>query len=298
MATLDDLDRWSFDGVALAVLGFPVDHSISPHMHNAALRKMAEPDERFALWRYFKFAVPPEDLRSALSLFYEKKFRGLNLTIPHKILAVDLVAKVDSAAAATGAINTLLWTPEGYHGFNTDGYGLARGIETSLGVKLTGADLVLLGAGGAARAAAVLAVQEGCRRLYLGNRTPEKLEPLRGDLLRLGGSTEILIFNLASPPVEWERPPIIVNGTSAGLKPTDSAPVDLSGFPAGTLVYDMIYNPAEPALVRAARARGFRAANGLSMLVYQGARALEIWSDAAVPEETMLQAAEAAAAVV
>lgn len=292
--TLDDLSRWSFGGVSLAVLGFPVEHSISPPMHNAALRAMAETDARFAEWRYFKFAVPPDELPRALPLFHEKNFLGLNLTIPHKILAVDLVAQVDRAAAATGAINTLLRTPAGYRGFNTDGYGLAKGIETSFGERLTGEDLVLLGAGGAARAAAVQAMREGCRRLFLGNRTPAKLEPLRDDLSRLGGSTEIRIFDLAQPPQEWEKPPIVVNATSAGLKPDDDAPIDLAVFPEGTLVYDMIYNPAEPALVRAARQRGLRAANGLSMLVYQGVRALEIWAQAPVPEQIMAGAAAAA----
>lgn len=293
--TLDALDRWSFGGVSLAVLGFPVTHSISPPMHNAALRAMAETDPRFARWRYFKFAVPPEELSRALPLFFEKKFKGINLTIPHKILAIDLIDEVDAGAAATGAINTLSWTPKGYRGFNTDGYGLARGIETSFGVTLKEADIVLLGAGGAARAAAVLAVQQGCRRLWLGNRTPARLAPLREDLRRLGGSTEIQLFDLASPPTQWERPPIVVNATSAGLKPDDPPPVDLAVFPAGTLVYDMIYSPAEPSLTRAARARGLRAANGLSMLIHQGVRALEIWSGAAVPEDVMRKAAEGAA---
>lgn len=292
--TLDDLSDWTFKGVSLAVLGFPVKHSISPPMHNAALRAMARKDPRFAEWRYFKFAVPPERLEEALPLFYEKKFRGLNLTIPHKILAVDLVAKVDPAAAATGAINTLLWTPHGYHGFNTDGYGLAHGIEKEFGVRLQGADLVLLGAGGAARAAAVLAVQEGCRRLFLGNRTPAKLDPLRQVLEQLGTSCEIEVFSLTEPPGDWETPPIIVNATSAGLQPDDAPPIDLSVFPPGTRVYDMIYNPPEPALVRSARTRGLPAANGLSMLVYQGVRALEIWSKSEVPASEMERAAAAA----
>lgn len=289
--TLDDLGRWSFQGVSLAVLGFPVKHSISPPMHNAALRAMARADSRFANWRYFKFAVPPEDLAQALSLLHKKNFLGINLTIPHKILALDLVNQVDPAAAATGAINTLLWTPHGYQGFNTDGFGLAQGIETDFGVKLRQADIVLLGAGGAARAAAVLAVQEGCRKLFLGNRTVAKLEPLRQELQRLATDTEIILFELGHPPAHWERPPILVNATSAGLKPEDSAPLNLGNFPPGTLVYDMIYNPAEPALVRAARARGLRAANGLSMLVYQGVRALEIWAQAAVPAGVMQRAA-------
>lgn len=292
--SLEDLDRWEWSGTSLAVLGFPVRHSISPAMHNAALRQMAEQDARFGRWRYFKFAVPPEDLSRALPLFYSRGFKGINLTIPHKILALNRVEEVDPAAAATGAINTLKATSSGFCGFNTDSFGLEKGIEAAFGAPVRGAEIILLGAGGAARAAAVLAVQRGAGRLLLGNRTPGKLEPLRQDLLRLEGETQIEIFDLAGPPPNLGSAPILVNATSAGLQPEDAAPVDLSLYPGGTLVYDMIYNPPEPVLVREARARGLRASNGLSMLVYQGVRALEIWTGARVPDDVMRQAAEAA----
>lgn len=294
--TLEDLEDWPWKGVSLAVLGFPVKHSISPHMHNAALRAMAAENAVFGDWRYFKFEVRPEELPRALHLFRRNAFRGLNLTLPHKILALDLVARVDGAAAATGAVNTLRYTPAGYKGFNTDSYGLEKGIAEAFGVALQDADVVLLGAGGAARAAAVLAVQRGCRRLFLGNRTVDKLEPLHRDLERLGGATRIELFPLEAPPQHLAEQPILINATSAGLKREDRAPVDLTIFPPGTLVYDMIYNPAEPVLVREARARGLRAANGLSMLIYQGVRALEIWSEAKVPVEEMRKAAEVALA--
>jgi len=294
--TLEDLKRWPWEGESLAVLGFPVKHSISPHMHNAALRAMAEKEPRFASWRYFKFAVPPEELASALPLFYEKRFRGLNLTIPHKILALNLVPKIDPAAAATGAINTLRWTAAGYEGFNTDSYGLSQGIERSLEARLKGADVVILGAGGAARAAAVLAVQEKCRRLYLGNRTEEKLEPLRQLLYQIDRTSSVELFPLSTPPSDLAQAPILINATSAGLDPDDSPPVDLGLFPEGTAVYDMIYNPDEPVLVREARRRGMRASNGLSMLIYQGVRALEIWSETTVPADEMNRAAHTALA--
>ena len=292
--SVKDLEAWPDDLVSLAVLGFPVKHSISPQMHNAALRAMAARDVRFRDWRYFKFAVPPEELPEALKLFHARKFRGLNLTIPHKILAMELAVRIDPAAAATGAINTLRWTPDGYEGFNTDSYGLEKGIESAFGIGIQGADVVLLGAGGAARAAAVLAVQRGCARLFLGNRTVEKLAPLRRDLERLGGSGRIELFALAEPPRDLGEAPILINATSAGLQGEDAAPVDLGKFPAGTRVYDMIYNPAEPVLVREARARGMAAANGLSMLIYQGVRALEIWSETEVPVAEMESAAKKA----
>jgi shikimate dehydrogenase len=294
--SLEDLAVWPWEGVSLAVLGYPVKHSISPAMHNAALRAMAAGDERFRSWRYFKFAVPPEDLPRALSLLHERQFLGINLTIPHKILALDLVAKIDPAAAGTGAVNTLKWSPAGYEGFNTDSYGLARGIEEELGVEMRGRDVVLLGAGGAARAAAVLALQERCGRLFLGNRTVEKLAPLRSDLLSLAGDIPVEPFALDDPPRDLRGDPIVVNATSAGLRHEDAAPVDLKRFPRGAVVYDMIYNPSEPVLVREARSLGMRTANGLSMLIYQGVRALEIWSGDAVPSDEMGRAARAAMA--
>ena len=156
--TLADLDDWRFDGVALAVLGHPVAHSLSPPMHNAALADLAARDPQFAHWRYFKFDVEPRDLRTALPRFHACGFRGLNLTIPHKIIAVELVARIDPAAAEAGAVNTLRRLDEGFEGFNTDGYGVSRAVTEDLGMTIAGSPVILLGAGGAARATAVTAM--------------------------------------------------------------------------------------------------------------------------------------------
>lgn len=288
--------RWSSNEVDLAVLGFPIGHSISPPMHNAALRKMAESNPRFKNWRYHRFEVHPDQLGEVLPLLHQKRFKGVNLTIPHKIIAVHLISKIDPAAAETGAVNTLLWTPDGYHGFNTDGYGLEKAIEIDLGARIEGADVALLGAGGAARAAAVLCVRRRCRRLFLGNRAPAKLEPLRKDLTALGGDTTIEIFDPATPDIKWPENILLINATSAGLAISDAPPVDIRRFPQSTRVYDMIYNPPDPVLARRAREAGMRAANGLSMLIYQGVRALEIWSETEVPADEMTRAAKQALA--
>jgi shikimate dehydrogenase len=123
--TLQDLGDQRPAGTALAVLGHPIKHSISPAMHTAALTQMARSEPRFADWTYRRFDVPPEELPAALITLHALGFRGLNLTVPHKIIAFDCVHSVDSAARPIGAVNTLLWTPEGWHGYNTDGYGLA-----------------------------------------------------------------------------------------------------------------------------------------------------------------------------
>ena len=290
--TLSDLDPWSFPGTALAVLGHPIKHSVSPPMHNAALAQMALVDPRFATWRYVRFDIAPEDLPVALEKLHARGFLGINLTVPHKIIAFDRVAALDPAARPIGAVNTLLRTPAGWHGFNTDGYGLATAIREDLGRELSGAHILLLGAGGAARGAAVECLQRGCASLRISNRSRSNLDALLAQLAPLAGKIPLAAFDLADVP----SGALVINATSAGLKPTDPLPVDLAALaararPAG--VYDMIYNPPETPLLAQARALGLPASNGLGMLIHQGVRALEIWSRAPVPVEAMRTAVQA-----
>src|SRR5688572_20032111 len=176
--TLHDLETWSRAGTSLAVLGHPIKHSISPAMHNAALAELVRTESRFADWEYFRFEIHPDNLPRALELLHTKKFRGVNLTVPHKIIAFDRVAEVDAAARPVGAVNTLRWSERGWEGFNTDGYGLATAIQEDLGRTLIGANVILLGAGGAARGAAVECLQRYCAALHVGNRTPQNLDGL------------------------------------------------------------------------------------------------------------------------
>lgn len=294
--TLDDLANWLRPGVSLAVLGHPIKHSISPAMHNAALAEMAGTDVRFADWRYFRFEVPPEDLPRALDLLHAKKFRGVNLTIPHKILAIasPRVVAIDPEARPVGAINTLRWREDGWEGFNTDGHGLNEGLREDLATSLHGSHVVLLGAGGAARGASVECLQRGAASLWIGNRTRENLDALRDLLAPLAGTIPVHGFDPRTPPPALPAGSVLINATSAGLKAADPLPVDLALLPSLRAVYDMIYNPAETALLAAARARGIPTANGLSMLVHQGARALEIWTGSPVPVSAMQKAARAA----
>lgn len=297
--TLADLEHWSFPGTALAVLGHPIAHSLSPAMHNAALAELGARRPRFASWRYFKFDIDPADLERALPIFAAKGFVGLNLTIPHKIIAVDLVHRIDSAAADAEAVNTLRLMPGNlYEGFNTDGHGVIAGIAEDLGRTVSESPVILLGAGGAARAAAVTCLHGGCSSLWIGNRSQGGLRALADQLApsarRLGVPLET--FDLAAPPARLPADAIIINATASGLKPGEPPPIDLGKVPGRPCVYDMVYNPPVTPLILAARQLGLPAANGLTMLVHQGARALELWTEETVSTSVMLQACKEALA--
>ncbi|HZP60955.1 MAG TPA: shikimate dehydrogenase [Opitutaceae bacterium] len=298
--TLRDLDSWSFPGTALAVLGHPIAHSLSPPMHNAALATLAAGDPRFRDWRYFRFDVPPDDLPRALPFFHDKKFSGLNLTVPHKVLAFDLVAEVGPAARPIGAVNTLVRNAHGWSGANTDGYGLATAVRETLGRGLAGANIILLGAGGAARGAAVECLQQRCAALWIHNRTHKNFLELWTQLAPVAQDAGVIPLQELSPGGPFTDAPggaLVINATSLGLKAGDPAPIDLEKLPRPAGVYDMIYNPPETALLAQARKLKIPHANGLSMLVHQGAKSLEIWTGTPAAETAPVMRAAADAAL-
>jgi len=302
--TLADLERGevSFAKTPLAVLGHPIAHSLSPQMHNGALAALTTKEPRLADWRYYTFDVPPEELPRALRLLHERGFLGLNLTVPHKVLALSHVAKIAPATKAIGAVNTLRRLDDsdaGWQGFNTDGYGLAAAVRETLGLDLSGRHVVLIGAGGAARGAAVECLTQGCASLWIANRTAANLEKLLSELEPLlleatasrrakgnaelegiaeSATTRLRGFSPERIPSDLPSNALVINATSAGLHESDPPPIALDELPHPAGVFDMIYNPPETPLLRQARELGILHANGLSMLVHQGAKALELWS--------------------
>lgn len=290
--SLTHLEDWKFEGVSLAVIGHPIAHSVSPTMHNTALSVMAKNDSRFTQWRYFKFDVLPEDLASALPLFYQNKFIGLNLTHPHKVEALPLIAMVDPAAQRIGAVNTLHWQDDGYHGYNTDGYGLEKALHHDLDAAFKNTTVILLGAGGASRSAAIQCLEGECEALWIGNRNPDRLAELLDILCTHPSFYKANGFALSSPPPELPDTGILINATSLGLQRDDQSPIELDRFDRSLKVYDLIYKPAETVLLQNAASRGMKRANGLTMLVWQGARSLEIWSETTVPTEAMMESAQ------
>ena len=261
-------------------------------MHNAALAKLMEVDPRFSDWSYFRFDILPEQFARSLQLFHKRGFLGLNLTIPHKVQAVELIQEISSDAMSMGAVNTLVRNESGYSGLNTDGYGLLRGLELDLGVSPQATSCMVLGSGGAARAAAVQCLLSGCEQLYIGNRSQERLQNLISTLEKLSGNAPIHPFSLSELPQDLPESGIVINATALGLRPEDPPPIDAGYLPSGWKVYDMIYNPSTTAFLHCSRNCKLLGANGLSMLIHQGARALEIWSQSKVDVDAMKTAAD------
>lgn len=241
-------------------------------------------------WRYLAFEVGPGNLRAAITGAKQLGFVGLNLTVPHKLLAMELVDALDESARVWGAVNTIRFESESgatiARGFNTDADAITRSVREDLQLELRGARALLLGAGGAGRTAALKLAAEGVRKLYLVNRTEARATAVAGEIAARHPNTQVVVGH---PDAEVD---LLLNATSLGLKPDDALPWDEARFPLrqARAVYDMIYRPATTPLLQAARAAGCRVANGLGMLLYQGAKALEIWTGQPAPIEVMRRA--------
>ncbi|MDR2862364.1 MAG: shikimate dehydrogenase [Puniceicoccales bacterium] len=295
--TLADLEHWQRREPSLAVIGQPIGHSRSPRMQNAALAALAGEAPELARWRYYKFEIAPQALPQALQLFHGHNFIGLNLTLPHKVLACAHVTHLAAAAAAAGAVNTLVRNPDGYTGHNTDGPGFARALLENPGAPLRDATIALLGAGGAARAIAATALSEGCSALWIGNRDSTRLETLLSALRKsfpeaAGRIRGFLLSAGIIPLPEIPTGAIVVNATSLGLKPDDPSPVPASFWRPEMCAYDIVYGSSETAFLRDARVAGAPGADGRSMLCWQGALAFELWTGRKAPVELMRQMLE------
>lgn len=293
---LEEIPQFTLPFVGLAVLGHPISHSISPVLHNAALSDLSLQDSAFKGWSYHRVDIKAENLANALVKFAEAGYLGLNLTIPHKVEVLKSVNRLDSEASLIGAVNTLFLRDGQWFGYNTDGYGLHQALRKDLGVYIPNSRILILGAGGAARAAAVKCLLEGASSVHIHNRSPERLNDLLSLLRnhfersRISGSTVGNFREFEFVDQDW----VVINATSLGLSEEDPSPFCMPCTELGkkSVVYDMIYNPAKTKLLAEADEAGLSFANGLSMLVYQAAKALEIWTDQEVCAKRMLEAAK------
>jgi shikimate dehydrogenase len=302
--TLADLQNWRdatagvSPSIKLAVFGDPVAHSKSPTMHNAALAACGIDAQ------YVRLHIRAEELAEAVHLLPGSGFIGANVTIPHKVAMLDLMDEVDERARKIGTVNTVFVDNGKLRGFNTDGPGLVRAVRSEFGIDLRDLRVMLLGAGGGAgRAIAVQCGLENCERLVLVNRTFEKAKSLAREIEPYFQGTKISgpVARLEAVPwddmqlaFQLQHTDLVINATSMGMRFSDASPLPEAILAPHLMIYDTIYTSARTSLLRAADEVGARGANGLSMLLHQGALSFEIWFNREAPLDVMRKALESA----
>ncbi|WP_310498581.1 shikimate dehydrogenase [Sandarakinorhabdus sp.] len=255
-----------------AVIGWPLDHSKSPLIHEFWLEKLGLEGGYRAL------PIPPETLRSFIMALSATGLVGVNVTIPHKVAVMDLVDTLDDSALAVGAVNTIKVFPDGRTGgANTDVDGIC---EPLAGHDLRGREVIILGSGGAARAAVTAAVVMGADWVTIVARDLDK-----GAALLRGAGQQGTVLQWGGPLPESPEVGLLFNATSLGMAGQPPLDIDLSVLPDDALVFDAVYVPLETPLLRAARVRGLGTIDGLSMLIGQAATAFEIFFGYAAPRE-------------
>jgi shikimate dehydrogenase len=279
-----------------AVFGFPVKHSASPIFQNAGIKALG------LNWRYLAFEVRPEELSAALLGARAMRFIGINLTLPHKQLALKLMDVLDESAVKWGAVNTIRfeglhhnqWIPLGQAsgnsfekvrlvGFNTDADAIVSAIQEDFNISVQGKRILILGAGGAGRTAALKLAESNVDSLWLVNRTESKAVELAQEICQKYKSVKVCV---GYPTSDID---LTINATSLGLKPEDPLPLDLAKFSLRQTKYafDMIYKPQATKFLIYAKESGCITANGTTMLLHQGAKALELWSNLKPPVNLM-----------
>jgi shikimate dehydrogenase len=262
-------------------------------MQNAALKH-----EKIRL-QYARFEILPKELHDALSQVRKQDFVGINLTLPHKIAAPGLVDRIDEDAKQIGAVNAVKIDNGKTRGFNTDGRGFAAAVREEFSVDLHDLRVLVLGAGGAARAIALECAKQNCERLVIANGTFEKCEHLVDSLRAYFQGPKVLGPVPRLQAIPWEHRAfqfqianidLIVNATPVGLNRGDPSPIPAALLAPHVMVYDTNYSAKHTPLIRAALEAGARAANGLSMLLHQGALSFEIWFQREAPIEVMRRA--------
>lgn len=257
------------------LIGNPVGHSMSPFMHNIFLEQCG------VNGAYLAFAVEPDQVGAAMQGMYALGVQGCNVTIPHKEAVIPYLCGMSKAAEACGAVNTLIYTPEGYYGDNTDGAGLLAALEAKHGWKAAGKHILLVGAGGAAKGVSVAMALQGAAKICIANRSVDKAQRLAEQIAGLSDTqTEAISLDELQDVALYEQYSTIVNTTSLGMSPNVDAmiPIRIDALTASHLVVDLIYNPLETKLLRLAREQGAQTASGLGMFLYQGVLAFEAWN--------------------
>lgn len=271
----------------LGVIGWPIAHSLSPAMHAAALSELAKKEPHFSTWRYERVPVPSEGLAAFVKeVRSDPAWRGFNVTLPHKVAIVPMLDAIEASAEAAGAVNTVVREASGrLVGRNTDVEGFARSVEEA-GFSFVGKRVLVLGAGGAARAVVVACANRGAATIHVAARNLEAIAALSS----LAGGAVFESSTLDRAPLAQFAPDLLVQATSASLDPTEgaalAAALPLEAMPSAVVI-DLVYRPRLTPLLSRASALGNVTIDGTGMLVHQGALALSLWTERDVDVEAM-----------
>jgi shikimate dehydrogenase len=275
----------------VGLIGYPLGHSLSPAMQNAAFKKLGLDYE------YELFEIKPEDLSEALAGMRALHIAGFNVTVPHKEAVLPLLDEVTQLARVIGAVNTVVNQDGRLIGYNTDGEGFIDSLRQDAKIEPKGKNIVVLGAGGASRAVSVMLAEAKVKTVVISDVIAEKAQDLAA---YVDSSFEISCRSAAVGSVELQQAidgaDLLVNTTPLGMHPrVGISPLgNEAKLPKGIVVYDLVYNPAETKLLEQAKEAGARPVSGLGMLVRQGAIAFSIWTGEEAPISLMRQAAEQA----
>jgi len=269
----------------VGIIGDPVRHSLSPIMQNAAFAA-SNLD-----YIYVPFAVTPENLERAVIGLKVLGVCGFNVTIPHKTAIIPFLDRLDESAESAGAVNTVQLCGTGLTGYNTDGTGLVDSLSIDLDFSPRAEQILVIGAGGAARGAIAALCRSGAKRIIICNRSLDNARAVMLDMNIRYPETRIDVVRQHQVSEEYlGSTSLLINTTSLGMNGERIEGINLSHLPEHAKVYDMVYSSSGTPLVNEASASGLRAVNGLGMLVAQGERAFEIWTGHKPPEGVMRQA--------
>ncbi|MCM3267222.1 shikimate dehydrogenase [Paenibacillus elgii] len=271
--------------ILYGVFGDPIRHSKSPIMLNRAFEAAG------INAAYGAFHILPGTLKDAVAGIRALQFRGVNVTIPHKVEVMSYLDEIDEGARAIGAVNTIVNEGGRLIGYNTDGIGYMRSLREETGISLKGRKVLMIGAGGAARGVGYALAREGAEHIYIANRTKEKALDLASSMSEFGSVSG---HGLDEIPKLAGEAALIVNNTLLGMHPNvDEVPMDISLIRPETVVSDLVYNPLITRFLREARdQRGAVIHSGLGMFIYQGAYAFEYWTGQPAPVAAMREVVE------
>ena len=278
----------------LGVIGYPIEHSLSPVMHNAALTALAQQAAQAHLGHvYVPLPIAPPALPAAIAGLMAVGCQGFNVTIPHKQAIMPWLQEMSDIARAVGAVNTVWRTTQGWAGTNTDVQGFLAPLLAD-DRSWVGKQVTILGSGGAARAVIAGCAQLGGATIAVVGRSRPKLEQVQQSFGKVNPPIPLKIYPWEALPQLLPQTELLVNTTPLGMYPhvqmSPVAPQDLAQLPATAIVYDLIYTPNPTLLLHYAQTQGRIGINGLEMLVQQGAAALTIWLDQPAPIDVMRQA--------